>query len=59
MISNVFIEEAIAFHEAAHAVVALTIPLEIVKISIVAETDSDGSYDGGCEVDLESFFSKT
>jgi len=56
MTTNHIMKEATAYHEAAHAVLALTIPLEIVKITINPEEDSEGSYEGGCEVDLKGFF---
>ena len=48
------LERAIAYHEAAHAIFAHSMALDVVKLSVIP----DATAAGGCEVDRESYFLK-
>lgn len=48
------LERAIAFHEAAHAILARKISLDVVRLCIIPDETSTG----GCEVDCETYFLK-
>jgi hypothetical protein len=52
MSSEEILERAIAYHEAAHAIFAHRMTLDVVRLSIIPEKVSAG----GCEVDRESYF---